>query len=372
MDGLFGPMGRSDPQAVLRSSPAPGCRYGFVKAALHDPRLEAAAIPDSPDLMFRTVARFMARLPRERQRAVRGHFTGLFTPRRVERYRAGIEARLGSLVDALPSAGPVDLVATIARPLPFAVIADVLGVPVDRQPWLAEATEVIGRAVAGQRDHANVERGNAAVADVLDHFDEALRDRAAAPREDVLSLLAAAPSSGERRADLLANCLFFVLAGHATTTALLAASVDLLARHPGQLARLLADPAGWPTAVEELLRFVSPTTLTGVTSRVDAEVDGCPVREGARVALAWIWRGRRTRTWRSRRGRISASAHRWPGCTPRSRCRRCSAGCRGCIRRRRRSGWGASRSGRSRRCRSAGRPRGTEFDVRAAGTPRCR
>jgi cytochrome P450 len=149
----------------------------------------------------------MSRLPPGRHHAVRAHFAGLFTPRRVQRYRERIAARVDVLLEAFPPGGPVDLVAAFSRPLPLSVIADVLGVPAGRHAWLAEVTETFGRAVAGQRDHANVERGNAAVAEMLAYFDQALTERAASPREDVLSLLAAAPADADGRADLLANCV---------------------------------------------------------------------------------------------------------------------------------------------------------------------
>ena len=145
--------------------------------------------------------------------------------------------------------------------------------------------ETFGRAVAGQRDHANVELGNAATADMLNYFEQALADRAEHPREDVLSLLAAEPSNAETRADVRANCIFFILAGHVTTTALLSAGVHLLAEHPTQLAQLLTSPAGWPAAVEELLCFVSPTTLTGTTASMDAEVPDSDLRRMADPSL---------------------------------------------------------------------------------------
>jgi pimeloyl-[acyl-carrier protein] synthase len=288
MDELFSERGRSDPHAVLRSWDVPGCRYEFARRVLHDPRFAAPAVPPSADLMFQLVSRFMARLPPGRHRIARSCFSGLFTPRRVGRYREQIAARAGSLIGALPPNGPADLVSAFAQPLPFAVIADVLGVPAARHGWLSEAMETFGRAVAGQRDHANVERGNAAVADMLDYFDRALAERAGHPQEDVLSLLAAEPLDAEARADVLANCIFFVLAGHVTTTTLLSAGVWLLAGHRGQLHDLLASPARWPAAVDELLRFVSPTTLTGAMAVDDAEVDGCFVPAGQQriVALA--------------------------------------------------------------------------------------
>jgi pimeloyl-[acyl-carrier protein] synthase len=285
MDALFSERGRADPQAVARSSGARGCRYEFVHRVLRDPRFTAPAVPSSADLMFQTVARFMSRLPPGRHRAVRAHFAGLFTPRRVQRYRERIAGRVDVLLEAFPSGGPVDLVAAFSRPLPLSVIADVLGVPAGRRAWLAEATETFGRAVAGQRDHANVERGNTAVAEMVAYFDQALTERAASPREDVLSLLAAAPADADGRADLLANCILFILAGHMTTTTLLSAGVELLTQHRDQLDMLLAHPGWWPDAIDELLRFVSPTTVTGATATEDAVVDGTLIPAGTQPLL---------------------------------------------------------------------------------------
>jgi pimeloyl-[acyl-carrier protein] synthase len=285
MDALFSERGRADPHAVARSSGVRGCGYEFVHRVLRDPRFTAPAVPPSADLMFQTVARFMSRLPPERHRAVRAHFAGLFTPRRVQRYRERIAARVDVLLEAFPPGGPVDLVAAFSRPLPFSVIADVLGVPADRHAWLAQVTETFGRAVAGQRDHAHVERGNAAVAEMLAYFDQALSERAASPREDVLSLLAAAPADADGRADLLANCILFILAGHMTTTTLLSAGVALLTQHRDQLDMLFAHPGRWPDAIDELLRFVSPTTVTGATATADAVVDGTLIPAGTQPLL---------------------------------------------------------------------------------------
>jgi pimeloyl-[acyl-carrier protein] synthase len=122
---------------------------------------------------------------------------------------------------------------------------------------------------------------------MLDYFDRTLAERAGHPQEDVLSLLASEPLDAEPRADVLANCIFFVLAGHVTTTTLLSAGVQLLADHRGQLRDLQANPEGWPAAVDELLRFVSPTTLTGAMAIDDAEVDGCFVPAGQQRIVAF-------------------------------------------------------------------------------------
>ncbi len=287
MDQLFTDAGRAAPEDVVVAFDIPGCQYGFVHAALHNPALVAPTIPPSPDLMFQTVGRFMSRLPPERHRAMRSRFAGLFTPRRVERYRGRIVERVDDLLSALPVTGSVDLVEAFARPLPFAVIADVLGVPPDRQEWLAAAMETFGRAVARQRDHDQVELGNAAVAEMLGLFDELIRERTSRPREDLLTLLASQPSDGESRQEILANCLFFILAGHVTTTGLISAGVQVLIDYPDQLRQLTEHPDQWPLAVEELLRFVTPTTLTGTTAITDTEVDGCLVPAGTQRTLVF-------------------------------------------------------------------------------------
>ena len=287
MDRLFSEQGRAHPEAVVRSSTVPGCRYAFVQQVLHDPRFVAPELPPSPDLMFQVVARFMSRLPPDRHRAVRTLFSGLFTPRRVARFRERVVARVDALLDAFPATGPLELVSALTRPLPFSVIADVLGVPTNRHTWLATEMDTFGRAVAGQRDHANVELGNLATARMLEYFDGEIARRAAQPQDDLMTLLAGGPTTGEQYDDVLANCLFFILAGHATTTALLSAGVQLLVEQPGALPRLTAEPAVWPTAVEELLRFVSPATLTASKALADAEPDGWPVRAGSQRALVF-------------------------------------------------------------------------------------
>src|SRR5919202_764184 len=148
MTAFFSDLGRVRPDLAAREAGVPGCRYAFVREALHDPRLVAPGMPPSPDLMFQVVGRFLSRLPPERHRPLRGHFAGLFTPRRVERYREQVVAATAALLDAFPATGPVDLVPALTRPLPFTVIATVLGVPAEDHDWLRREMEIFGAAVA--------------------------------------------------------------------------------------------------------------------------------------------------------------------------------------------------------------------------------
>lgn len=287
MDALFGDLGRRDPQAVLRTAAIPGTRYAFVREVLHDRRFVAPTVPPSDDLIVQLLGRFMPRLPPERHAMVRRRFAGIFTARRVARYENAVRERASALIDAMVSSSGGDLVEAFAAPLPFAVIAEVLGVEADRHDWLRAHMATLGRGFAGQRSRGPVEAGNAAAAEMLAYLDDLLSRRRREPQDDLASLLAADPISETDRDDVLANCLFFILAGHATTTSMLCGGVDLLLSHPEDLLVLQRDPAGWGDAVEEILRYVSPITLTGVTATADVVVDGHPIAAGEQRIVAY-------------------------------------------------------------------------------------
>lgn len=290
LDALFSPAGRADPHVVLRGSPLPGCHYLFVRDVLRDSRFAAPAIPPSPDSAFQLLRRWMIRLDGSRHRRVRDAFGGLFTARRVGRYRAIIAERATALIDQAAPAGSMDLVADFARPLPFAVINDVLGVPPSDRDGLGEALAVLQRGFARQRDsdRTAVQAANDATGHLLSYFAGLLDQRTAEPADDLMTALAARHADGEDRQDLIANCIFFVLAGHQTTTTLLALGTHLLCTHPDTRAALQRDPGRWGAAVEEMLRLITPTTFTGVTPRTDADVYGvaCPAGQPRMLFLA--------------------------------------------------------------------------------------
>lgn len=282
LTGLFSPAGRQDPQSVLRSRDVPGCRHALVDAVLHDRRFVAPRLPvESPDLMFQTLMRWLPRVRGERHRDLRARFGGLFTARRVERFRAAVTARTNELIDEFASRSEFDLVSSLSRPLPFQTICDVMAIPeADRHSLGADTAELMV-AFGNQRDRAAVEEGNATAQRVLDYFSDLLTARAAGGGDDLVTALAdQLPADPEDRADVVANCVFFVIAGHETTSTLIAAGAGLLAEHPEQLSLLTADPSRWPAAVEELLRHVSPTTLSGAFALETAEVAGVRFEAG--------------------------------------------------------------------------------------------
>jgi pimeloyl-[acyl-carrier protein] synthase len=266
----------------LRSSALPGCQYLFVRDVLRDPRFAAPSIPPSPDAAFQLLARWMIRLDGDRHRRVRDAFGGLFTARRAGRYRAIIAERAAALIDQAAPGGSMDLVADFARPLPFTVITEVLGVPPDDRDWLAAAVATLNHGFARQRDtdRTAVQAANDAAGQMLSYFTGLLDQRTAAPADDLMTALAARHADGEDRQDLIANCIFFINAGHQTTTTLLTLGTHLLCTHPQALAVLKEDPRRWPAAVEEMLRLITPTTFTAAAPRADADIHGVPCPAG--------------------------------------------------------------------------------------------
>jgi pimeloyl-[acyl-carrier protein] synthase len=79
-----------------------------------------------------------------------------------------VSARVNELLDVIGDEVSFDLVGTFAKPLPFLVICDVMGVPNGQRDWLRQQAATLGRAFANQRDRAFVEQGNAAARALLD------------------------------------------------------------------------------------------------------------------------------------------------------------------------------------------------------------
>lgn len=287
MDALFAAAGQGDVHALIAEHSTFGCRHRIAETVLRSRATKAPAMPQTTDPMFELLQRFMARLDGERHHAVRALFARLFTPRRAARYRTEIEQRSHALIDRVEANGAMDLVADYARPLPFGIIADVLGVPAANQSWLEAAFGVLGAAFAGQRDPARIVDGNAAATELIEFFDRLFVERATHPADDLITLLASDDDSTVDRGDLLANCVFFMLAGHTTSTTLLTAGATTLLEHPHQLRALVGEPTGWSTAVDELVRYISPITITGVGLDDDVVIDREIFRAGANRLICY-------------------------------------------------------------------------------------
>jgi hypothetical protein len=175
--------------------------------------------------------------------------------------------------------------------IPLNLIGDLLGLPWDeREPLQHWAAAILG-ALEPVRTAAELADGNSAVEDAKSYLRDLIarkRRSPPAPHEvDVLWALIEASEKGEGLSELeiLHNSIFMLNAGHDTTGSLIANGMDLLFRHPDQMARLIADPALVKPAIEEMLRMESPLQIGNRRTTRDTEVGGVALPAGTYLHL---------------------------------------------------------------------------------------
>ncbi|MFC4330135.1 cytochrome P450 [Streptomyces andamanensis] len=267
-------------------------RYEDVRAALADPRLAkdwvAHMTPEDFDITMDPVQAFldqhMLNLDPPDHTRLRRLVVKAFTPRRVAALEPRIRDVTGALLDAMAD-GPeeTELIGAFAFPLTVTVICELIGIPADDRESFRAWSETL-LSSRGTR----VESRAAATA-MHAYFTRLVAERRQTPADDLLSALIAARDSGDSLSEheLLSMMFLLLVAGHETMVNLIAGGVLALLTHPAELARLRADPALLPSAVEELLRYANP--LNHATERFTLEpvtIGGTPVPAKEWVMLA--------------------------------------------------------------------------------------
>jgi cytochrome P450 len=266
-------------------------RFADCRAALLDPRFSsdlrhaADFDPDAP-LAQAASALMVYNDPPDHTR-LRGLVQKAFTPRRVHDLRPRVEEIVAELLGARAASGEMEVLGDLAYPLPFRVIAELLGVPAgDHGRFRAWANDMSLVLEPVQSDERRA-RALAASVKLGEYLQPQFAERRARPRDDLLTALVQAEEAGDRlsESELGANVVQLLIAGHETTQNLIANGLWALLRHPEQLARLREDPELVPAAVEELLRYDSPVQFATRIAREDVEVGGATIPRGARVMV---------------------------------------------------------------------------------------
>jgi len=209
-----------------------------------------------------------------------------FSPKVLNAAEAHIRTLARSIVDGVARRGECDFVTDVASELPLQVIVQMLGVPYgDRHKFFEWSNTMIG---SNDPEYATCpEVGQAAMMQLFGYANELAEERKRCPREDLTSLLLRAEVDGERLTESQYDAFVMLLAvaGNETTRNLISGGMLALIQHPEQRARLLADPSLLPTAVEEMLRYVSPIMCFRRTAQRDLELGGQTIREGERVII---------------------------------------------------------------------------------------
>jgi cytochrome P450 len=264
-------------------------RYADARQALADPRLSKNPQRHSSD---------KTGIPGERGAGLMTHLLNIdppdhtrlrrlvskaFTPRRVEAFAPRVQELTDRLIDNFAGRGEADLIHEFAFPLPIYAICDLLGVPAEDQDdfrdWAGMMIHHGGSPRGGVAKSVKLMRG---------YLAELIHRKRADLGDDLISGLVRAGDHGEHLTENEAAAMAFILlfAGFETALNLIGNGVYALLRHPGQRARLAADPGLLPSAVEELLRFDGPVELaTWRFATEDLRIGGQAVAAGDPVLV---------------------------------------------------------------------------------------
>jgi len=213
---------------------------------------------------------------------LRGLASKAFTPARVEQLRGHIQDIVKNLLDGLREKPEIDVIADMAEPLPAIVTAELLGVPtrdhVQLKQWSADFAEMLGNF---QHNPERYPRVLKTVAEMTEYFRNAVRQMREHPREGLIHSLLTAEVDGDRltEEEVIANCIVTMVGGQETTTNLIGNGLLTLLRNPGEMQRLRADLSLIPSAVEEMLRYESPSQHTARMCPSDREMGGKQIQK---------------------------------------------------------------------------------------------
>lgn len=229
---------------------------------------------------LRPLMRNMLDVDEPDHRRLRSLVQRAFTPRRIDELRGRIRDIADELLDRMLARGGGDLVADFALPLPSTVIAELLGVAgVDRPRFQRWSMAIVSADMSARGMLRALPSVVAFVRFLRDLVDDRRRD----PRDDLTTALVEAEEAGDRLTseELVAMLFLLLVAGHETSSGLIANSTIALLDDPAGAERIRAGDLDTRTAVEELLRFSGPLlTATERWSSADIELHGERVMRG--------------------------------------------------------------------------------------------
>ncbi|MFD7898768.1 cytochrome P450 [Streptomyces sp. NPDC059743] len=257
-------------------------RHEDVKTVLTDPRFSRAAaagrdIPRSLPLPDQQNASLLSLDPPEHSR-LRRLVNGRFTVRRIKELESRVQRVVDDLLDLMIATGSsADLVGALAWPLPFTVICEILGVPVDDQgrfrQWIEQSVAL------SATDPQTIQAADDALGA---HLTRMIALRRAEPADDLLGELVVARDEGDKLSEeeLVTFGVNVMVAGQETTAGEIGNFVYTLLSRRERWEALVADPALVPAAVEELLRFVPLEASVGGLGFPRVALEDVPVGGG--------------------------------------------------------------------------------------------
>jgi cholest-4-en-3-one 26-monooxygenase len=209
-----------------------------------------------------------------------------FTPRMVRDLEASIHRVTDAIIDDVIETGEADFVTELSAELPLQVIAELLGVPqADRHRMFQWSNAMVGNE--DPEYQAQADQALVAAMDLYAYAAELFASKRIDPHADLMSALTTVEVDGEQLSDMELELFFLLLtvAGNETTRNLMSGAMHAFFTHPDQWQRLVADRTLLPSAVEEMLRFVTPVMNFRRTAVCDLTLSGTKVAEGDKVVF---------------------------------------------------------------------------------------
>jgi cytochrome P450 len=219
----------------------------------------------------------------------------VFSLRRVNLLDAHIRTIANDLIDKVLAKGQMDVMSDIAEPLPAIVTAEMLGVPPEDHEqlkrWSRDFAEMLGNY---QHNPNRIQAVLRSLEEMTRYFRAKIAEQKEAPREGLIHSLLSSEINGDRltEEEVVANTIVTMVGGQETTTNLIGNGILSLLRYPHEKERLTADYTLIPSAVEELLRYDSPSQQTARIAREDVEIGGERIKKGQSI-IAVIASGNR-------------------------------------------------------------------------------
>ncbi len=270
--------------------------YRATDALLRDPRVTSEFHRDAKwaehrggwDSPVVTDTRmWMLMLDGSAHRRIRGLVNPVFSAGALLRMRPRVERLLARFLDEMGTGEGIDMISSLALPLPVSVICGLVGLPFEDREQCRAWTEAIGHVVDPALDTATEQKMTKALVEFREYIAGHLAARRRDPQDDILSRLAAAEVGGGRLTDdeIIANVLLTFNAGHETTVNLLGNGMLALLRHPDQIAALRADPGLIEEGINEIARYDAPVQLVARIALDDIKVDDTLIPAGSKIML---------------------------------------------------------------------------------------
>jgi cytochrome P450 family 142 subfamily A polypeptide 1 len=212
-----------------------------------------------------------------------------FTPKRVRESEQETRDKCDAIIDLVCERGECDFVRDVAAPLPMVMIGDMLGVPPEDRDDLLRWSDDMLKAQSGSATEEQFISAMNAMTEYTTFCTHAVAQRQETPTDDLMSVLVHAEVDGDRLEplDILHESLLILIGGDETTRHVISGGMEQLLLHPEQRKLLIDDPGTIPTAVEEMLRWVSPIKNMCRTVTHDTEFMGHQLLEGQKCMLLY-------------------------------------------------------------------------------------